>query len=97
MRAGIVPVGSLPAYRFSSLWYLTRPKQRPGFLQLDAALGDAGGLADTKAGWACYARYLAWQASDGPAGRNQRPELRLDEQGLGPGGTGVQASARQGP
>lgn len=71
VRAGIIAVGELSDYRFSSYWYLTRPKDRPGFLQLDAALEDAGELADTKAGWAIYAKYLAWQASEGPAGRNK--------------------------
>ena len=30
----------------------------------------AGHLPDTSAGWRGYAEYLAWQANDGPAGRN---------------------------
>jgi REP element-mobilizing transposase RayT len=71
VRAGVVAVEKLPDFRFSSYWYLSRPSQRPAFLQPDAALEDAGGLADTKAGWSKYAGYLGWQASDGPAGRNE--------------------------
>ena len=30
-----------------------------------------GGLSDTPAGWRSYGDYLAWQATDGPAGRNK--------------------------
>jgi REP element-mobilizing transposase RayT len=71
VRAGIVDIEKLHDYRYSSYWYLTRSKQRPGFLQIDTALREAGELADTKAGWAGYAQYLAWQASEGPAGRNK--------------------------
>lgn len=71
VRAGVIGVEKLGAYRYGSYWYLTRPKQRPGFLRADTALREAGELADTKAGWSSYADYLAWQASEGPAGRNQ--------------------------
>lgn len=71
VRAGIIAIEKLPDYRYSSYWYLVRPKQRPGFLQVDTALREAGELADTKTGWASYAQYLAWQASEGPAGRNK--------------------------
>jgi REP element-mobilizing transposase RayT len=71
VRARIVPVEALHDYRFGSYWYLSRPKQRPEFMQLQTALEEAGGLADTKAGWTRYAGYLAWQATEGPAGRNK--------------------------
>ena len=40
-------------------------------MQPETALREAGGLADTKAGWRSYADYLIWQASEGPAGRNK--------------------------
>lgn len=71
VRAGITTVDGLGAYRHGSFWYLTRPGHRPAFLQMDTALREAGELPDTKAGWSNYARYLAWQATDGPAGRNK--------------------------
>jgi REP element-mobilizing transposase RayT len=71
VRAGVIPVEKLPQYRFSSYWYLIQPRQRPAFMELQTALEQAGGLADTKAGRSSYAAYLAWQASDGPAGRNK--------------------------
>jgi REP element-mobilizing transposase RayT len=70
VRAGIVPPARLAEFRYSSYWYLGRPKARPAFLDLRAALAEAGGLADTPAGRRCYADFLAWQATDGPAGRN---------------------------
>lgn len=71
VRAGIVPVERLRDFRHSSYWYLWRPKARPGFLWVETALAEAGGLADTPAGWRSYADYLAWQAEAGPAGKNK--------------------------
>jgi putative transposase len=71
VRAGIVPVERLAAYRHSSYWYLRRPKQRPPCLQFTDALLAAGGLPDNRAGWNRYAAYLAWAAEAGPAGRNK--------------------------
>jgi hypothetical protein len=38
---------------------------------LAAALHAAGELPDTAGGWDRYADYLAWQAAEGPAGRNR--------------------------
>jgi len=70
VRAGIVPVERLGQYRHSSYWYLGQPKVRPNFLDLRAALSEAGQLADTPAGHRSYGDYLAWQATDGPAGRS---------------------------
>jgi putative transposase len=70
VRAGIVPLARLGEFRHSSYWYLSRPKARPAFLNLQTALAEAGGLADTPAGRRGYADYLAWQAASGPAGRN---------------------------
>ncbi len=71
VRAGMVAVEALAEYRFSSYWYLLRPKQRPAFMRAEAALNDAGELPDTAAGWRSYADHLAWQATDGPAGKNE--------------------------
>jgi hypothetical protein len=70
VRAGLVSPAHLPEFRFSSYWYLRRPTARPACLGLGAALEEAGGLTDTPAGWRCYGDYLAWQAAEGPAGRN---------------------------
>jgi putative transposase len=70
-RAGIVPVERLGEYRHFSHWYLSRPKLRPGMLQCTTALTEAGGLADTPAGWKAYNDYLAWQAAEGPAGKSK--------------------------
>jgi len=69
VRAGVVPVEELGSYRASSYWHLGRD-QRPEGLRVTTALAAAGGLADSPAGWAAYARYLAWQAAEGPAGKN---------------------------
>lgn len=71
VRAGIVPTERLSEYRHSSYWFLMKPKLRPPFLVMDAALLSAGQLADTPAGRRCYTSYLAWQATEGPAGRNE--------------------------
>lgn len=70
VRAGSIPVERLGEHRFSSYWYLRRPNQRPACLQVRAALAGAGDLPDTRAGWDHYADYLAWQAAEGPAGKN---------------------------
>jgi REP element-mobilizing transposase RayT len=69
VRAGIISSVALGGYRFSSYWYLARPKARPRFFQLDTALREAGLLADTPAGWKAYARYLDWLAATGMAGQ----------------------------
>lgn len=69
VRAGVVPVARLGEYRASSYWHLGQAK-RPGWLRMETALAEAGGLADTPAGRAAYAGHLAWQAAEGPAGKN---------------------------
>jgi putative transposase len=66
-----VPAARLGEYRYSSYWYLRRPTARPACLRVAAALHAAGELPDTAAGWKRYADYLAWQATDGPAGKNR--------------------------
>lgn len=71
VRAGIRPVAHLGEYRYSSYWYLLRPKSRPAWLRPDLVLAQAGGLADTVAGWRSYAAYLAWQAEAGPVGSSK--------------------------
>jgi REP element-mobilizing transposase RayT len=71
VRAGVVTVAALKDYRFGNYWYLSRPNQRPAFLQFGTALGEVGDLVDQVAGWQSYHDYLAWHARDGPAGRSQ--------------------------
>ena len=71
VRAGIVTIEQLGNYRHSSYWYLGQPKARPPFLDVRAPLIEAGELADNAAGWKKYGEYLAWQAQEGPAGRNK--------------------------
>jgi len=71
VRAGAVPVERLSQYRFSSYWYLWRPRRRPPFLDLNTALVAAGDLADECRDWRLYESYLAWQAKAGPAGNSK--------------------------
>ncbi len=71
VRANLVPVERLGGYRYSSFWYLTRPKQRPKFMDCMTGPQEAGHLADTPAGWRSYGDYLAWQAAEGPAGKSK--------------------------
>lgn len=71
VRAGLVTPAALGGYRYSSYWYLVRPKQRPAFLRLGFTLREAGDLLDTRAGWKAYADFLAWQAAEGPAGKSK--------------------------
>ncbi len=71
VRAGVAAVAALRDYRFSSSWYLVRPKDRPRFMQFESSLHEAGDLSDTRAGWQAYEQYLGWQAAEGPAGKSQ--------------------------
>jgi len=71
VRAGVVSVEQLADYRYSSYWYLRRPKERPAFLEAETALTEEGNLPDTPAGWRSYAAYLAWQAAEGPVGKSK--------------------------
>jgi len=71
VRAGMVPVDQLKAYRSSSYWYLWEKKARPACLVAGTALADAGDLQDESRGWKLYADYLTWQAEEGPAGKNK--------------------------
>lgn len=71
VRAGLVSPAELAEYRYGSSWYLSRPKNRPPFLRFESTLRAAGELADTAAGWRRYLEYLAWQAEEGPMGKNR--------------------------
>ncbi|HEX7631316.1 MAG TPA: transposase [Lacunisphaera sp.] len=70
VRAHLLSVAKLDEFRYSSYWYLQRPKDRPRELRLDLVLA-ATGLADTPAGWDSYRDYLDWQAEEGPAGKSK--------------------------
>jgi hypothetical protein len=70
VRAEMVPATQLGEYRYSSYWYLRHPDRRPAFLTCATALHDLG-LDDVPAGRQSYADYLAWQAAEGPAGKNE--------------------------
>ena len=71
VRAGIHTVAQLTDYRYSSYWYLWHPRCRPEFLHPGVALSTAGQLADSPEGHDRYARYLDWQAREGPTGKSQ--------------------------
>lgn len=67
VRAGLCPTEALAEYRWSSLWYLNHPRERPAFVQVEACLNGAGTLSDGKAGRLRYQKYLQWLAQDKPA------------------------------
>ena len=71
VRAGAVAMERLRDYRHSSYWSLGQPKRRPAFLHCTTALAEAGGLGDNPTGWASYAGYLGWQATEGPVGKSK--------------------------
>lgn len=74
VRAGVTDVATLSGYRFGSYWYLTRPRSRPAFLQLETALRESGMFPDTAPGWQAYADYLDWRVAK-DAG--DKPQARL--------------------
>lgn len=71
VRAGIASMTDLKDYRYSSYWYLGRPRSRPKWLDFRTVLAEAGTLSDTAMGRQKYGEYLAWQSTDGPVGRNK--------------------------
>lgn len=71
VRARIVPFSRLGEWRWSSYRWMKAKAQRPKWLQMDAALREAGELGDQPEGWAAYDRFLAWQAEEGPAGKGE--------------------------
>ena len=72
VRAQLRPVEELSEWRWSSLHGLMNPKLRPAWYDPMAALGHAGGLADTPPGRKKYLDYLAWLAEDEPARKAQK-------------------------
>jgi putative transposase len=72
VRAGLCPIGELPAQRWTSVGWLMEPKHRTAWYDPKPALEHAGGLPDTPAGRRKYLEYLAWLAEDEPARKKQR-------------------------
>lgn len=71
-RAKLRPVTELSDYRWTSLPWLLKPKERPDWYHPEPALQHAGGLADTAASHRKYLDYLTWLAEDEPAQKAQR-------------------------
>ena len=71
VRAKVVPAERLGEFRWSSLWWFPK-KGRPAYLEPATVLGEAGGLADTAAGWQCYRKYLKVLAEEMPRERERR-------------------------
>lgn len=63
VRARIVPAEKVGEYRWSRLPRFEK-KSRPWWLESSTVLAEAGGLADTSAGWKKYREYLIWLATD---------------------------------
>jgi hypothetical protein len=75
VRAGMRSVAELKNYRWSSYWYLHRPRKRPAFLDISGALDHAGGLKDTRVGRGKYAEYLEWLSENASV----RKEMAFDK------------------
>ena len=71
VRAGVTSVKKLRDFQYSSYWRLWNPAERPPCLIVQTALTQAGHLADTPSGREAYEKFLTWQSTHGPAGRNQ--------------------------
>jgi len=72
VRAKIVEVAKLGEYRWSSFWWFPKKKKRPAWLCAETVLAEAGGLADTAAGWCKYGEYLGFLDEAEPTKRNER-------------------------
>lgn len=78
VRAGLVAAAQLPAWPWTSLTQLVRPRRRPRWLSVTAALDHAGGLRDTPAGRKRYAAYLGWLQED-EAGKRELEFERMSQ------------------
>jgi len=67
VRAKVCPISQLARWPWSSLSWLTNPKQRLPWFVPETALTHAGELADTPAGRRKYVEYLDWLQDDEPA------------------------------
>lgn len=71
VRAQVVPADRIGDFARSSLRRFPR-KERPSWLVAETVLAEAGGLADTAAGWRKYREYLAFLAEDDGSLRAER-------------------------
>ncbi len=62
VRARLSEPSILTQFRWSSMWYINKKKQRPDCLDISTCLRYAGDLSDTRAGWRSYLEYLDWLA-----------------------------------
>ena len=72
VRAKVVAAEKVGEFRWSSLWWFLQRKERPDWLGAETLLAEAGGLADTTAGWRKYGEYLAVLAETMPGKRAER-------------------------
>ena len=72
VRAKVVESETLGEFRWSSLSWFLEKKGRPAWLCAETVLAEAGGLADTEAGWRKYGEYLAVLAETMPRKREER-------------------------
>ena len=72
VRAKVVAVEKLGEFRWSSFWWFPKKKERPSWLCAETVLAEAGGLADTAAGWCKYGEYLGFLDEAEPTKRNER-------------------------
>ena len=75
VRAKMCSGAELKNYRWSSYWYLHRPRKQPAFLDISGALQHAGGLKDTRERCSKYSEYLEWLSTDEPT----RKEMAFDK------------------
>jgi putative transposase len=71
VRAKVTSVEKLGGFRWSSYWWFVR-KGRPEWLVGETVLTEAGGLADSAAGWKRYGEYLSVLAEEKPAERERQ-------------------------
>jgi len=62
VRVKLSEASTLTQYRWSSMWYMDKKKNRPDCLDIRTCLRYAGNLSDTWAGWRSYLQYLEWLA-----------------------------------
>lgn len=65
VRAGLVPLGQLGQFRWSSYrWFARGPAGRPPFLECSDWLRTFDGLTDSAEGWRSYQARLEWLMAD---------------------------------
>jgi putative transposase len=69
VRAKMRTVADLKQWPWTSLFWMTKPRERQSWYTPDAALDHAGDLADTPAGHRRYLKYLDWITADDLAQR----------------------------